>query len=341
MKKRIPRYALVFAPAICLALLGYVLLNTSLFISDASSNDFINQLEANAGKHPGHRRNHTTGLCVSGYFEGNGEASELSVANIFTAHKVPVTGRLSFPGGGLSTTDDKVPMRSLALALNDGIEQWRMALLSAPVFPVATPEVFYQFLQAQAPDPQTHKPDGARVQAFFQQHPETNGFRAWAKSLQRSGSFANTQFNSINAFVLTDAQGNETAFRWSLVPHLPFSALNASQDYPLFDEFSRRLKAGPVQWDLLLTLATPADDPANATVSWPDSNPTVKAGTLTLTQAGSSPAKRCQSINFDPTVLPHGITVSNDPLLPARAAVYQRSFNARTTEQVTGDQIDD
>ena len=35
----------------------------------------VNTFEANAGVHPGFRRNHAKGVCVSGYFEGNGQES--------------------------------------------------------------------------------------------------------------------------------------------------------------------------------------------------------------------------------------------------------------------------
>jgi catalase len=39
-----------------------------------------------------------------------------------------------------------------------------------------------------------------------------------------------------------------------------------------------------------------------------------------------------RDINFDPLVLPDGITASDDPLPAARSAVYARSFTRRATE---------
>ena len=39
------------------------------------------------------------------------------------------------------------------------------------------------------------------------------------------------------------------------------------------------------------------------------------------------------SINFDPTILPGGITVSDDPFPAARSAAYARSFDLRTAEE--------
>ncbi len=38
-------------------------------------------------------------------------------------------------------------------------------------------------------------------------------------------------------------------------------------------------------------------------------------------------------MNFDPTILPDGIAVSDDPLLSARSATYSESFTRREGER--------
>jgi catalase len=38
-------------------------------------------------------------------------------------------------------------------------------------------------------------------------------------------------------------------------------------------------------------------------------------------------------VNYDPTVLPEGISPSDDPLLAARSSVYARSFTLRSAEK--------
>jgi len=40
----------------------------------------------------------------------------------------------------------------------------------------------------------------------------------------------------------------------------------------------------------------------------------------------------CRDFNYDPTILPSGIAVSDDPLLAARSAAYAKSFDLRTAE---------
>ncbi|MCY1390127.1 hypothetical protein D9M71_49400 [compost metagenome] len=44
----------------------------------------------------------------------------------------------------------------------------------------------------------------------------------------------------------------------------------------------------------------------------------------------------CRDINYDPTVLPDGIQVSDDPILAARSAAYAVSYNRRTREGAPG-----
>ncbi len=40
----------------------------------------------------------------------------------------------------------------------------------------------------------------------------------------------------------------------------------------------------------------------------------------------------CRDINFDPTILPRGVSVSDDPFPAARSAAYARSYDLRTSE---------
>ena len=60
----------------------------------------------------------------------------------------------------------------LQFSLPDG-ELWRTAMINLPVFPFRTPEAFYEQLLASKPDPNTGKPDPAKMKAFLARHPET------------------------------------------------------------------------------------------------------------------------------------------------------------------------
>ncbi len=100
----------------------------------------------------------------------------------------------------------------------------------------------------------------------------------------------------------------------------------------LFDALIRQMRAGPLQWKLMLTVGSPEDPVCDATLPWPSERRTVDAGMLTLTGIETENAGNARDINFDPLVLPDGIEPSDDPLLSARSAVYAASYRARTGE---------
>src|SRR5439155_10122181 len=126
------------------------------------------------GVHPGFRRNHAKGVGVAGFFESNGNGARLSKAAAFRPGRVPVIGRFSLSGGHPDADDRLDTVRGLGLqfSLPDG-ELWRTAMINLPVFPVRTPEAFYERLIASKPDPSTGKPDPATMKAFLARHPET------------------------------------------------------------------------------------------------------------------------------------------------------------------------
>ena len=296
-----------------------------------------------AGKpHPGFRRAHTKGVCVAGAFTPSAQAPQLSKARVFTQPSTPILGRLSIAGGDPHGADSKARVRSVALLLKtDDGQEWRTAMNSFPFFVVATPEGFQAQNLASAPDPATGKPDPAKMAAFLAQYPEARKFLAWAKSAPWSNSWANTQFNGVNSFWFTNAQGERHAVRWSLRPQAPFEALSEAQraqsdaDF-LSEEFDARLAKGPVKWDLVVTEAgdgDPIDDPSQP---WPDDRTQVVAGTVTFTATSPQDTGGCRDINYDPTVLPDGMAPSKDPILAARSAVYSVSFNRREHEIGTG-----
>jgi catalase len=296
----------------------------------------VNQLQDNAGTFAGYRRNHAKGVCVSGYFDSNGQAQRYSSAQVFAIGRTPVVGRFALPGGNPYAPDSSVPIRSMALrfALANG-QQWRTGMNSMPVFPVATPQAFYAQLQASQPNPATGKPDPAKLAAFFAAHPETAAFRAWAKTAKPSASFATENYWSLNAFVFVDANGKRQPVRWRMVPEATDAVAagkTAAADY-LAADLAQRLARGPLRWQLQVTLADAGDPTNDATKTWPADRRTIDAGTLVLQSTTPQDSGPCRDINYDPLVLPAGIEASDDPLLPARSAAYADSYLRRTSEE--------
>lgn len=298
----------------------------------------VSAFEAISGVHEGVRRNHAKGVCVIGEFSSNGNAATLSRASVFEeGRQVPVIGRLAVPGPNPEVADAKPPVRSFALrfSLPEG-EEWRTAMNAMPVFSVSTPEAFYAQLEASMPAPETGRPDPQKMASFLAEHPETQAFRDWAKTAERSSSYANITYNSLNAFRFIDGQGNTRFVRWSLVPEASFEPIRDDQlqnpDF-LYSELQERLEERSLRWQLFVTIADPGDPTDDATRQWPDSRKQINAGTLIITHMQDQENGACRDINYDPLILPKGIEGSDDPLLSARSAVYAESFNRRTREQ--------
>jgi catalase len=291
------------------------------------------------GTHAGFRRNHAKGICVTGWFESSGQAAELSKAAVFRPGRVPLVGRFALAGGMPFQTDAPATVRSMALRfLLPGGEEWRTGMNNIPVFPVNSARGFYEQLLASSPDPATGKPDPERMKAFFAAHPEAVQALALIKKRQVTSAFANSSFNSLNAFRFVDAAGAPTSVRWSTVPVQPSAADSAEpsaagdKNY-LFDDLIARIAQHPQQWRLMVTIGE-ADDPTNdATLPWPADRRQIDAGTVTIDHASSEDGGRCTAVNYDPLVLPSGIEPSDDPLLSARSAAYARSFTLRAGEE--------
>lgn len=301
----------------------------------------IDGFEALNGLHPGFRRNHAKGVCVTGYFESNGNGVRISRAVVFEPGRIPVIGRFSVPGGKPFAADRDSDVHALALSFRPpNGEEWRTAMINIPVFPVTDVQGFYAFLFATAPDPATGKPDPQKVKAFFAAHPESERAVGLIKARMPANGFANTRYNALHAFRFVNAAGDATPVRWSALAVDPFVAVTPDQPEPadknfLFDALIARIEQGPVQWHLVATVGQPGDPTNDATLPWPADREQVDLGTVTIEHAEAEAPGNCRDINFDPLVLPAGIEPSDDPLPSARSATYSTSFTRRAGEEKT------
>ena len=291
------------------------------------------------GTHVGFRRNHAKGVCVTGWFESSGQAAAISKAAVFRPGRVPVVGRFALAGGMPFQPDAPNTVRSMALRfLPPGGEEWRTGMNNMPVFPVNSARGFYEQLLAFSPDPATGKPDPAKTKAFLAAHPEAARALALIKKREVTSGFANSTFNSLNAFRFVDAAGASAPVRWSVVPVQSVAADAAEQpeagdENYLFDDLIAQIAQHPRQWRLIVTIGQAGDPTNDATQPWPEGRQQVDAGTVTIDRASSEDGGRCTAVNYDPLVLPAGIEPSDDPLLSARSAVYARSFTLRAEEE--------
>ena len=280
----------------------------------------------------GHRRNHAKGICFTGTFEANGDGSALSRAPVFAQGQYPVLGRFNLGTPDPDAPDATVRVRGLGISIKtpDG-QEWRSAMINAPIFPVSTPQGFYELLTASG----SKDPDA--MKKFIAAHPEFITFLGWAKGGPWTGSYAEERYNSLDSFLFVDGSGATHPIRWSLIPAAqpvsvpPDELAKRGPDF-LEQEITQRVAAGPQRWSLVVTEANPGDPTADPNKAWPADRRTVEVGTLTVQQIEPERDGPCLNINFDPTVLPAGITTSDDPFPAARSAAYSRSYNSRTAE---------
>ncbi len=280
----------------------------------------------------GHRRNHAKGICFTGVFEANGAGSELSQARVFARGQYPVVGRFNLGTADADAPDATVRVRGLGIQIStpDG-QQWRSAMINAPVFAVSTPQAFYELLRA------SHSKDPDAMKAFAAAHPEFAKFGDWAKNGPWTGSYAEERYNSLNSFVFVDGSGAKHAVRWSLLPVAQLVAVSADElakrgpDF-LEQEITQRVASEPQRWTMVVTVANPGDPTADPTVAWPADRRSIEIGALTAQQVQAERDGPCRDINFDPTVLPSGMRTSDDPFPAARSSVYAKSYDLRTAE---------
>jgi catalase len=321
------------AVVVVVAVAAFVYTGGWLASDRISPAQLVDSLAPPGGPALGFRRNHAKGICFTGTFESNGNGTTLSKAPMFAAGSYAVTGRFNLGSPDPKAPDNAVPVRGLGLrVVTPNGSEWRSAMIDAPFFAVATPQAFYALMQALA-----HKDEPNVMKQFVAAHPEFGAFFAWLTSTPQTASYAQERFNSLDSFVFTNAAGQDNVVRWSFVPDAKPQTLTADElkqrgaDF-LDADIAQRVADTPQRWTMIVTVANPGDPTADPSKAWPDDRRTVAAGTLVVKAIESEADGPCRDLNFDPTVLPSGMRVSDDPFPAARSAAYSVSFNRRAAE---------
>lgn len=291
----------------------------------------VSALAPPGGPALGHRRNHAKGICFTGVFDSNGKGAAISTAPMLASGQFPAMGRFNLGTPDPNAPDATVRVRGLGLEITAGKSVWRAAMIDPPFFPVSTPQAFYGLLEA------SHSKAPDAMKDFIAANPEFGTFAGWAGSAPWTSSYAEDPFHSLNAFIFVDAAGKQQPVRWSYLPEAPVvpttqADLEKLGPNHLEQEITARVASAPQRWTLVLTLADPGDPTNDPSKAWPEGRRTIEAGTLIVQKIEPERDGPCRDINFDPTILPEGIRVSDDPFPAARSAAYARSYNLRTAE---------
>ncbi len=281
------------------------------------------------GAAPGHRRNHAKGICFTGVFEANGAGAELSKAQVFAKGQYPVLGRLNLATPNPDAADATVRVRGLGMQIStpDG-QEWRSAMIDPPVFPVATPQAFYELLTASgSKDPDAMKTLRRGPSGIRRLRSPGRRARPGPAALPKTASTASTASSSSMAPAPSTRCAGRCCRRRSRSLCQPEELAKLGPDF-LEQEITQRVAAGPQRWTMVVTVANPGDPTADPTKAWPADRRTVEVGTLVVQKIEAERDGPCRDINFDPTVLPAGIRTSDDPFPAARSAAYAKSYRS-------------
>jgi catalase len=285
------------------------------------------------GRHPGYRALHAKGTLLKGTFTATPDAARLTRAAHMQGEPVPATIRVSNGSGNPDAPDYAPDVRGLAvkLYLPDG-SRTDIVAQTAPRFPVHTPEAFVELLHAQHPEPAM----AWKFPLFLVRHPEAiRGLPANLPALRPPTSYAACRYFAIHAYRLLDSEGGSRYVRYTLAPDAPESKLGPLEakrrghDY-LQEEIRDRVGKGPVRFSLELQIAAPGDDVDDPASVWPKDRWRVRAGTLEIGGLETERETGGDVLVFDPTRVPDGIELSDDPVLRFRAAAYSESVARRT-----------
>jgi catalase len=280
-----------------------------------------------AGSYPGHRAAHGKGVVLSGTFTPSEHARELTRAAHMQADPVRVTVRFSNGGANPEARDAEIgDGRGMAVKfyLPDGSTS-DIVGLSIPVFFVRTPEEFLEFTLARADSFE-------KVGEFIGAHPATaQALQQIVPALIPPRSYATVAYNSIHAFKLINADGDERWVRWRLVPEAGVEMLPEEERESADPNFLQTeiLERVPVRFTLVARVGgtdAVTDDP---TVTWADDLETVEMGVVDLLGPETERETGDDVMVMDPTRVTDGIECSDDPILHVRSHAYSVSVERR------------
>lgn len=293
-----------------------------------SAEELVDAIGKAGGSYPGHRAAHAKGVSLTGTFTASEQAKALTRAAQFAGDPVRVTVRFSNGGAKPDSNDAGIgDGRGMATKfyLPDGTTTDIVAL-SIPVFFVRTPDEFLEFTLARAESTE-------KVLEFIGGHPATQqAVQQIAPNLIPPRSYATLAYNSIHAFRLTNADGEQRWIRWRWLPEAGVEWLPEEEREGMDRDFLQKeiLERVPVRFTLVARVATdglPTDDP---TAAWPEDIETVEMGTVELTGRETERETGDDVMVMDPTRVTDGIELSDDPILHIRSHAYSVSVERRS-----------
>jgi catalase len=317
---------------------------------------------------PSHRAGtrpvHAHGIGVVGTFRASDVASRYCRAAHFSGQPIEVTARFSNGSGQAVQRDSASDVRGMAVRFHlngrDHSAHTDLVAMTLPVFFVPTIPDFRAFTAASVPRPRPKRsvlqfvrdtllvkppiaplPPGETASgdlgtlAYADAHsfacPAVVGLTAAPPS-----SYLGCTFHAVHAFKLTDADGGWRYVRFFWEPEAPERPYQGNAEVYLFADLRRRVAEHRANFVLRAQVAEAGDDLTDPTRAWSAARKRLVMGRLMITGLVADQEVDCEAMGFDPCHLTPGITLSEDPILHARRAVYARSQARRLAARIAG-----
>jgi len=294
--------------------------------------DTLEQLE---GTFNGFRRAHAKGQCYQATFTPNGEAIPFTTAAHFQEEETSAIVRFSNSSPNPTKADILSPVKGMAVQfqLPDG-EITNLISVTIPIFVAKTPETFIEMVALLNSKEEDANSKEELVKGLVEKYPESVPALKMVKEIaaQPPTSFSTCHYYPIHAFYFINMDGEKKAVKYEWVPDQTMQEKvsgdpkTLSNNY-LTEELDARLANGAVGFNLVIHLGEDGDNTNDSTQAWPKDRRTITIGHLSITDKVEDQGN---DLLFDPTIVPSGIELSDDPILNFRHDAYAVSFDRRS-----------
>lgn len=283
---------------------------------------------------PGCGRTSLHGLCCRASFLPSGKAAPFTTAAHFRGDEIPAIVRFSGRSSEPLTADLLSPAKGMSVQfLLPSGPTFSLIGITVPVFFARTPESFMAMLTtlSRAKEGQISKTEALR--RFALHFEESRQGLLALNRLKPPVSYATCLYYCVHAYYLVDEEGRRRPVRFEWLPDAGVHTLTRNEaasragDY-LERELELRLRERPASFKLNIVFGEEGDPIDDPTKRWPADRRRVEAGRLVLLEAIPEP----EGLSIDPTAVPEGIALSEDPILRFDQSLYLEPFRRRTNE---------
>ncbi|QDH21092.1 catalase family peroxidase [Saccharibacillus brassicae] len=302
----------------------------SLYVTAAE--EAVDELEHVSGVHPGYRRAHARGFCCRASFLPSGKAAPYTTAAHLQEREIKAIVRFSGSSTDPALADLLSPAKGMAVQflLPEG-GHTNMVGVTVPVFFARTPESFMEMLTTLNRTKAGKMPKAEALRRFARHFGESRQSLLALKRLKPPASYATNLYYCIHVYILVDSEGRRRPVKFEWIPDLGVQTLSihdaaAMPDDYLERELELRMLAHPPSFKLNIVFGEEGDPTNDPTKRWPSDRKRIDAGRLVLLEPIAEPP----GLIMDPTAVPDGIALSDDPILNFRRDTYAESLKRRS-----------